>query len=102
MDMDPAGRQALADAVKHLHGCECRFVEWQTARDEWRGRLVFDRPVAVFDLVKHPQAARAFAWSEAIVDSGKRRFFAVLAVGPIDTATAAVRASLVADTREKR
>jgi hypothetical protein len=39
--------------------------------------------VHVFDLVGHPTASRAYAWSSPIEGSEKRRFFVVLHLSPI-------------------
>ena len=95
---DPAGIPALIEAIRHLHGVEARHVETVDVRDEFRGELVFEREVEVFDLVAHPKAKRAFAWSEATTGT-KRRFFAVLSVPLIDSPLAAVRCSIVADSK---
>jgi hypothetical protein len=93
---DPAGLPALQDAIRHLHGVESRHVATQHVREEHGGELVFERDVEVFDLIAHPKAKRAYAWSEATTGS-KRRFFAVLHAGPVDSAISAVRGSIVAD-----
>ena len=95
---DPAGIPALHDAIRHLHGCEARHVATEHVREEHRGQLVFERDVEVFELVWHPKATRAYAWSEATTGT-KRRFFAVLHVPPIDSAIAAVRGSILADAK---
>ncbi len=92
---------ALQNAIRHLHGCESIFVSWERAHDEFAGRVVFDREVGVFDLIGHKTASRAFAWTEP-GSAGKRRFFAVLAVPPINDARDAVRASIAADARAER
>lgn len=99
--MDPAGPDALRDAIRHLHGCDARFVAWERARDTFGGEVAFDRKVGVFELVGHGEAKRAYAWTEPGTGT-KRRYFAVLSVPPIDSATAAVRASIAADARAER
>ena len=43
----------------------------------------------------HGTAKKAYAWSEATTGT-KRRFFAVLHAGPVDSATKAVQASILA------
>jgi hypothetical protein len=61
------------------------------------------RVVHVFDLEGgHPKATRAYAWSSPIEGSTKRRFFAVLHIGPIKSAVDAVRAAIVAEHRDDR
>ncbi len=62
-------------------------------RVELEGEVVFEREVEVFDLVGHAQASLAYAWSERTTGN-KRRFLAVLHVPPVDSAVAAVRATV--------
>jgi hypothetical protein len=95
---DPAGIRALVEAIRHLHGVEATHVETVHVREEHHGELVFERDVEVFDLVGHPKAKRAYAWSEATTGN-KRRFFAVLHVVGVDSPLAAVRASILADAQ---
>ena len=100
---DPAGVPALQDAIRHMHGCGSRFVEWQIVRDTFQGAVVFERTVGVFALTGHVDAAKAYAWSEPGTSSPTaRRFFAVLHWPPVNSALAAVRASVMQDAREKR
>jgi hypothetical protein len=96
---DPAGLPALLDAIRHLHGVEARHVATEHVREEHGGEMVFERDVEVFDLIGHPGAKRAYAWSEATTGT-KRRFFAVLHTGPVDSTLAAVRGTLLADVRK--
>ncbi|MGA2447043.1 MAG: hypothetical protein ABTD50_00030 [Polyangiaceae bacterium] len=93
---DPAGIPALIDAIRYLHKVEATHVETVHVREVFRGELVFERDVEVFDIVGHPKAKRAYAWSEATTGS-KRRFFATLHIAPVDSPIAAVRASILAD-----
>jgi hypothetical protein len=55
--------------------------------------------VHVFDLDGHPKATRAYAWSSPIEGSDKRRFFAVLHLGPVTGPVEAVRVAIVAEQR---
>jgi hypothetical protein len=63
---------------------------------------VWEGVVHVFDLEGHPTATRAYAWSSAIEGSDKRRYYAVLGIGPIKTPLDAVRAAIVMEHRQKR
>lgn len=54
--------------------------------------------VQVFDLIGHASAARAYAWSHE-TNGGRRKFYAVLHIQPVDSPVAAVRASIIADAR---
>jgi hypothetical protein len=101
--MDPAGIPALRDAIRHMHGCESRFVEWVRASDTFQGKTAWEREVGIFELVGHPTATRAYAWSEPGTSSPTaRRFFAALHRPPVDGPLAAVRASILADARQEK
>lgn len=96
--MDPAGIPALRDAIRHLHGADARHVATEHVRETApTGEVVWDGDVEVFEM---PSGGRAYAWSEATTGN-KRRFFAVLGIGKIDGAHAAVQASILADARKK-
>lgn len=88
----------LARAISDLHGCEARFVESVPVKETFQGAIVWEGVVQVFELT-HPTATRAYAWSHAIVGSDRRRVVAVLGVPPVDSPGAAVRASIVRDSR---
>lgn len=98
--MDPAGLPALVDAIRHMHGCEATFVESVPVRETLNGKTVWDGEVQVFNLRGHPTASRAYAWSHA-TEGAKRRFYAVLHDGPVDSAARAVRAAIVADPKKR-
>jgi hypothetical protein len=63
--------------------------------------VVWNGTVAIFDLQDNPNGCnRAYAWSYE-TEGGKRRFFAVLHTGPIDSPVAAVRAAIVAEQKQR-
>src|SRR3954452_10079305 len=97
--MDPAGLPALVEAIRHMHGCDATFVESVPVREEFKGAVVWDGEVQVFDVKGHPSATRVYAWSHA-TQGAKRRFYAVLHAPPVDSPLAAVRASIIADARQ--
>ena len=69
--MDDAGLPALLDAIRHLEGCEATWIESVPVHETHEGQTVWTGDVQVFDLVKHPKAKRAYAWSHAT--TGTRR-----------------------------
>ena len=91
----------LKVAIESQHGCKATFVHEMPVVETWQGKTVWEGVVSVFDLTGHPQAKRAYAWSEPIGGSTKRRFFAVLHVPPVDSALTAVKASIVDRQRRK-
>ncbi len=75
------------------------FVESVPIREMRGEQLVWQGTVHVFDLEGHPKASRAYAWSDAMDDSPKRRFIAVLGISPVNGPREAVRAAIVAEQR---
>lgn len=93
--MDQAGPKALREAIKTMHGCDSKWVESIPVIETSEGKTIWDGEVQVFFLIGHPNTHRAYAWSHE-TDEGKRRFMAVLELGPVKDAATAVRASLAA------
>lgn len=87
--------KALVKAIHDLHGCKATWVESIPLKETFNGQTVWEGVVQVFDLINHPTAKRCYAWSHALDDSKKRKYFAVLHQGPVDSPQAAVRASIV-------
>lgn len=94
--MDEAGNDALQEAIKNMHGCASTWIESVPVHEEFNGQTVWDGEVQVYELTGHPQAKRAYAWSHATTGT-RRRFYAVLGIGPVVDAVTAVRAAIVAD-----
>ena len=99
-DHDEASPEALRDAIRHLHGCDSRWVESVHVHEKLGEATVWEGSVQVFDLVGHPQAKRAYVWSYA-TEGGKRTFIAVLGVPPVVDARTAMQASIVATSRAR-
>jgi hypothetical protein len=70
--------------------------------ETFEGQPVWEGVVHVFELEGHPKATRAYAWSSPIEGSDKRRFLAVLHMGPIHSPVDAVRAAIVAEQRAQK
>lgn len=92
--------EALQKAILDLHGCKATWIESIPVKEVFEGKTVWEGVVQVFDLQNHPEATRCYAWSYALEGSKKRRFFAVLHQGPIDSPQAAVRAAIVGEVRK--
>jgi len=65
------------------------------------GQTVWEGVVQVFNLIDHPTAKKCYAWSYVVDDTEKRRFFAILHQGPVDSPVAAVRAAIVHENRKR-
>jgi hypothetical protein len=92
----------LKDVVERKHGGSAQFARSVPVRETFEGKAVWEGMVHVFDLVGHPTAPRAYAWSSPIEGSTKRRFFAVLHTTRINSPLEAVRAAIGAEHRATR
>jgi hypothetical protein len=90
----------LKTAVESQHGGTATLVQSVPVHEEFEGKTVWDGVVHVFDLAGHSKAKTAYVWSYER-DDGKRRFFAVLGIPPINGPKDAVRAAIVAEARSK-
>jgi hypothetical protein len=92
----------LRTAVENMHQCSAQLAQSVPVTETHNGATVWEGVVHVFDLTGHPKAARAYAWSSPIEGSDKRRFFAVLHMGAINSPLNAVRAAIVAEYRNSK
>jgi hypothetical protein len=88
----------LQDAIRQLNHCESRYVRSVTVSEfflsfakttVWRGE------VAIFEVYGHPQAERAYAWSDTVGDKDTR-YVVVLEIPPVRCAETAVQAAIAA------
>jgi len=86
----------LRNCVERQHGGTATHPNGACKRT-FNGQPVWKGVVHVFDLEGHPKSTRAYAWSSPIEGSTKRRFFAVLQMGAIQSPLDAVRAAIVAE-----
>lgn len=101
MKSPEASIEALAKSVVDLHGGEATWAGSVPVKEIFQGKTVWEGEIQVFELLGHPTATRCYAWSYVVDDTGKRKFFAVLHQGPVDSPRAAVRAAIVAEFRDK-
>jgi hypothetical protein len=93
--------EALQKDILDLHGCKSIWIESVLVKEVFEGETVWEGVVQVFE-VDHPKAKRCYAWSYELDNSKKRRFFAVLHQGVVDSPRKAVRAAVVQDHRTKK
>ena len=97
--MSEVSPDELKQAVESQHGGTATLAQSVPVHETHEGKPVWDGTVHIFDLEGSPSgASRAYAWSYER-DDGKRRFFAVLHSGSIDSPIKAVRAAIVAEAR---
>jgi len=88
--------EALAKAMLDLHSCKAMWVESVPVKEVFEGKTIWEGIVQVFE-VDHSKSRLCYAWSHELEGSKKRRFFAVLHQGPVDSPEKAVRAAIVRD-----
>lgn len=89
----------LAVAIEKQHGGRATFIAVEPIDERHNDQPVWQGHVHVFDLDGHPTVTRAHAWLSPIEGSSKRRFYAVLHLGPIRSARDVVRAAIVAEAK---
>lgn len=92
--------ERLRKAIHDLHGYDSIHKESVPINETFEGKPVWQGVVEVFDLIGHPQAKWAFAWSHEM-DDGRINHVAVLGVPPINSALDAVRAAVIAHMRKQ-
>jgi hypothetical protein len=93
-------KDQLKCAVEAQHGGTATLVNSVHLTEIFGNKTVWDGVVHVFALTGHPKAKRAYAWSSEL-DDGKRRFYAVLHMGPVTGPVEAVRAAIVAEAKSR-
>ena len=66
--------------------------------ESFEGRIAWQGTVEVFDLIGHPKAKRAYAWTYR--DGDQNKTVAVLGIPPVDSPQTAVRLSIAAEARK--
>jgi len=94
--------EELQKAVEQLHKCRAHFVEMTKVVEISQGKTVWEGTVFVFNIEGHPKATRCYAWSHGLDNSKKRRFFAVLDQGSVDSPQAAVKAAIIKEFRKEK
>ncbi len=93
--------EALQKAILDLHGCKATWVESVPVKEVFEGETVWEGVVQVFDLIDHPKTNWCYAWSHELEGSKKRRFFAVLHQGGVDSPEKAVRAAIISEVHKE-
>jgi len=80
--------------ISHLHGCDSTWRETVPILETFKGAIVWDGDVEVFN-VNHAEADTAYAWSSA-----EGKFMTVLGIPPAVDPLNAVRVSIVAESKK--
>ena len=88
----------LQNAISKLNGCDSKYVETVTVSERFsnfRPSTIWQGQVAVFEVLGHPNATRAYAWSYEQGDE-ETRYVVVLEVPPVTSPQTAVQAAMAA------
>ena len=96
--MQPDSINELKNAIRTMHGCDSRHVESVAVVERFEGKIAWQGTVEVFDLIAHPKAKRAYAWTYR--DEDHVRSVAVLEIPPLDSAKSAVKVAIAAIARK--
>jgi hypothetical protein len=99
--MDDASIPELQRAIQATHGCTSTWVESVSVIETFKGQIVWEGEVQVFELKGHPEASKCYVWSY-LTDEGKQRFVAVVGVGPVISAKTAVKAYVTSTFRKPK
>jgi hypothetical protein len=91
--------EQLARGIREQHAVQPTFFSTEEVVLKRDGQVFWRGVVWVYDIVGHERATRAYAWTYP--DGEVERAIAVLGVPPIDSATKAAEAALVALYRGK-
>lgn len=91
--------EELREAIRRLHGVESRHLESVPVIEKFQGKTVWQGVVEVFELIGHPKAPMAYAWSHDA--NGKTRHVAVLHMDQVTSPILAVRAAIIQEFRER-
>jgi hypothetical protein len=87
----------LKDAIRATHGCESLHVKSVSVKEVFEGQTGWQGTVEVFDLIGHPKAKRAYAWSYR--DGDQHKTIAVLGIPPVDSPQRAVKVAIESKAR---
>jgi hypothetical protein len=91
--------ERLQKAIKETRRCDSKHVESVPVGEQFEGQTAWKGTVEVFDLIGHPQATRAYAWSYR--DGDKIKSVTILEIPPVDSPQSAVKVAIAAKARAK-
>jgi hypothetical protein len=91
--------QLLQKAIRETHGCESRHVESVPVLERFQGQIAWQGTIEVFDLIDHPKAKRAYAWTYR--DGDQNKTIAVLELPPVDSPQTAVKVAIASKARQQ-
>lgn len=92
--------EELQEVIRRLHGVYSTHVKSVPVKEEFKGRVIWDGIVEVFELHGHPKANIAYAWAHETDDPANPiRHVTVLKVPPAVSPETAVRVAISQELR---
>lgn len=89
---------ALREAFRKEYNAEATHVESVPVVETFKGQVVWEGIVEVFNIAGHPKTDRAYGWAHETDDpKNPRRYVTVLHIPPAITPLTAVRAAIIRD-----
>jgi hypothetical protein len=93
----------LKETVEKLHNCKANHCNTVRVHEKFKGEIVWDGFVEVFELADSKPAARCYAWQHSEDDTDTRtRVVTVLEKPPVNSPQTAVKAAIVAEYKQNR
>ena len=84
----------IKQAVELAAGCKAVHADTEAVVEVFRGQVIWEGVVEIFNLQGHPKAKRAYGWETG--EGKEARYTAVLEIPPVTSSNTAVRAAIVA------
>ncbi|MGC1160368.1 MAG: hypothetical protein WA891_21430 [Acidobacteriaceae bacterium] len=92
----------LRRVIHELHGAKATYIESVAVREMYKGRIVWDGVVEVFDLAGHPKTNRIYAWAHDTDDPKQpKRYVTVLHIPPVVSPQTAVQAVILQEYKAR-
>ena len=93
--------EQLQSVIRKLHGVHSTHVKSVPVTERFKGEVIWDGIVEVFQLHGHPKATHAYAWSHDTDDpENPKRSITVLNIPPATSPESAVRAAIMQELRD--
>ena len=96
---DPAYLERLRAVIAKVHGADSKHRETVPVIERWKGKIIWEGEVEVFDLIDHPKAKTCYAW--AYSDKGQEQTTAVLELPPVISPKTAVQVAVANEVKNR-
>ena len=91
--------ERLRFVIKKVHGADSKHRETVPVVERWKGKIVWEGEVEVFDLLAHPKGKTCYAW--AYSKDGTEHTTAVLELPPVISPKTAVQVAIANEVKNK-